>query len=409
MEQTNNKTLVIYHKEDADGLVSAAIVYCYLNGLTTDKIIAGYDHNYMIDDIVDDINDKVAEQINNNINTDFKFIGTTYAELSDMLLKNGGTSKLVKHWHEDYNRIIMVDISFNETDVMYSLYKEYGTNFYWFDHHKPIINASYNDKKPFYNIQGFRDTNTSTLMLVYHYFYGIIKLDSLQQSMEGANILLRALAGYDSWQPEKHNLKVENEFNYAMTITRGFEYMTKLSLPLVVFYISYAIAEDLSKQLHYYNENINFNDKAFSVKVGKFYTYYNTENCITIKEIIKYGEIIINNNNILWENAVKQFGDRTFNINGEETCVLFMQTGCNSTVFSFLKSSNTKHVAVFKRIPTANSKKQWNISLYNVNDDDNLNIGKYLKDKYNGGGHCGAGGCTISQSQFNKIMVSHEI
>lgn len=405
MEQTNNKTLVLYHKEDADGLVSAAIVFCYLNGLTSDKIIAGYEHKYMIDDIVDDINNKVIE----NTITDTEFVGTTYAELSDMLLKEGGTNKLVKHWSEKYNRIIMVDISFNEIDVMYYLYKEYGINFYWFDHHKPIINASYNDKKPFYNIQGLRDTNTSALMLVYHYFYGSIKLDSLQQSMENANILLRALAGYDSWQPEKHNLKIEDEFNYAMSITRGFEYMTKLSLKLVVFYISYAIAEDLSKQLSYYNENINFNDKAFYVTVDRFYTYYNTENCNTINEIIKYGEIIIKNNNILWENAVKQFGDRTFKINNEETCVLFMQTGCNATVFSFLKPSNTKHVAVFKRIPTANNKKQWNISLYNVNDDDNLNIGKYLKDKYNGGGHPGAGGCTISQSQFNKIMTSHEI
>lgn len=407
MEQINNKTLVIYHKEDADGLVSAAIVYCYLNGLTTDKIIAGYDHNYMIDDIVDDINDKVAENINNN--NKFKFIGTTYAELSDMVLKAGGVNKLVKHWREDYNRIIMVDISFNETNVMYSLYKEYGINFYWFDHHKPIIDASYNDKNPFYNIQGLRDTNTSALMLVYHYFYGTMKLNSLQQSMECANILLRALAGYDSWQPEKHKLNQEDEFQYSMRTTRGFEYITKLSLPLVVFYISYVIAEDLAKQLLYYNNNDDLNDKTFSVYLDRFYKYYNTENSNTLNEVVNYGEIIIKNNNIIFENAVKQFGDRTFNINGEETCVLFMQMGCNSTVFSFLKSSNTKHVAVFKRIPTMNSKKQWNISVYNVNDNDNLHVGKYLKYKYNGGGHPGAGGCTISQSQFNKIMSSHEI
>ena len=47
----------------------------------------------------------------------------------------------------------------------------------------------------------------------------------------------------------------------------------------------------------------------------------------------------------------------------------------------------------------------WAVSLYNTNGDDNsFHCGEYMKKTYGGGGHEGAAGAQISESQFIKIL-----
>jgi nanoRNase/pAp phosphatase (c-di-AMP/oligoRNAs hydrolase) len=49
------------------------------------------------------------------------------------------------------------------------------------------------------------------------------------------------------------------------------------------------------------------------------------------------------------------------------------------------------------------------MSLYNIYDNDNFNCGTYLKENYNGGGHVGAAGCTITNTKFIKILKTKKI
>ena len=46
---------------------------------------------------------------------------------------------------------------------------------------------------------------------------------------------------------------------------------------------------------------------------------------------------------------------------------------------------------------------------YNTNDNDDFHCGKYLKEKYKGGGHAGAAGCTISEKDFIKVLKNTQL
>ena len=50
----------------------------------------------------------------------------------------------------------------------------------------------------------------------------------------------------------------------------------------------------------------------------------------------------------------------------------------------------------------------WNVSLYNINGDYDkvFHCGKYLNQKYGGGGHAGAAGADLSNEIFNRIMCT---
>lgn len=385
MENTK-RILVVYHNEDADGLVSAAITWGYLKGLDetnlADNVNKAGDINYFIADLC-----KVKETDNLLENGDtVDFLGANYAQLSDMVLKVGGCDKFVAKWKRKYDSIIMVDISFNEFDVMLSLYNKYKEKFLWIDHHKAVIDASF--ELGFNKAQGLRETCTSALMLTYHWFYGTYKMNSLQQSMEESHILLRNLAGYDSWQPENHLVA---SLETALCFTRGFEQYTKLELPRVIDLIAPVLFLDVNNYI------VSDIDDMINVLED------------TVCDIQNIGFNIVDTQKMMWKRAADLFGDSTFSIYNknnkkERTLVLFIQATGSSMMFDFLKGTQTKHVCVFKRMPTMCKDKQWAISLYNVNDDDEMHVGRYLKERWGGGGHKGAGGATISQEAFDRIM-----
>lgn len=47
----------------------------------------------------------------------------------------------------------------------------------------------------------------------------------------------------------------------------------------------------------------------------------------------------------------------------------------------------------------------WKVSAYAANGDSPVDIGSYLKERYGGGGHPNAGGCTIGQSLFIEKVL----
>lgn len=402
-------TLVLYHKEDADGLVSASIIYCWLYGLNWSTIVNRAEEN-----LLNDYMKSLCDSAPNSMMFDdkkialpngryVKFVGTTYATLSDMVLNAGSSDKLIKKLKENYDNIIMTDISFNEVDVMYKLYKEYGDNMLWFDHHNAIIRESYSDTHNFSNIDGLRGSSTSALMLAYYYCYGRKNYVTLKDCIEAAPNILQNLAGYDSWQPESHGTNMK----YAFSFNRGFEYNTKLDFNECVRTISYLLFETIIDELNMYDMNLmKQNNVLIYNKINEYWRYVNIyvdDFCLSCDND---GDVVVETTKQMWKRMVNEFGDTTFTTNGENTVVLVSQIGTSSLMFDFLKKTNIEHVCIFKKLPTDNKEKQWAISLYNVNDDSTFNVGVYLKERYNGGGHYGAGGATISQSTFDNIMLT---
>ena len=88
------KYLIIYHKEDNDGLFSMGIIY-----------------NYLI----------------HELRVDRKNIDLFGADFNDMkrICSDKGVDKknTIDKFMEDYSNIIMTDISFNDVNVMKKLYK----------------------------------------------------------------------------------------------------------------------------------------------------------------------------------------------------------------------------------------------------------------------------------------------
>jgi oligoribonuclease NrnB/cAMP/cGMP phosphodiesterase (DHH superfamily) len=171
----NNKYLIIYHKEDNDGLFSMGIAY-----------------NYLI----------------HTLNVTAELYGASYNDLSKI------TDDELDLWKDTYKGIIMVDISF-EAKRMKKLYNDFVNNFIWIDHHAPIIKESYKNK--FDSCCGIRQTNRSALLLTYKYFY-----DPLDEEYNKKEVpeLLRILSAYDSFTFENEGYTLD----YVMAINKAVTY-----------------------------------------------------------------------------------------------------------------------------------------------------------------------------------------
>ena len=357
------KYLIIYHKEDADGLVSAAIIYNYiLNKL----------HNGNKDEV------------------EIETLGTTYTELTAMINQYGAANKgmVVDMLRIMYDGIFMTDISFNESEVMKLLYNKFKDSFVWIDHHFPIILSSI--KEGFDTIPGKRDKRTSAIGLSYIYCYGNDIFKTLEEQLKEIPVLFKQLAGYDSFNWEYHGCTFEECYN----VNKGFEYLTKLDLNVIIEKVKYILS--LNNK-----DDIDFNNQLYILKNS----YYDKG-----KEIAEYEDEY-------WKNIIQTSGDDTFTIDGKygperKTLVLVMQGKTCSTFFKSLIDTDIRNVAVFKRVPNPQNDKIWNVSVYNVRreDDEEFHVGMYLKKRYKfGGGHSGCGGFSATNAQFNKIFKTHKI
>lgn len=352
------KYLIIYHKEDADGLVSAAIIYNYI----LYKLHNGDDDTIVIDTF-----------------------GATYNELTAMINQYGAANKgmIVDILYHQYDCILMTDISFNESEVMKLLYNKFKDSFVWIDHHFPIIHTSYKEK--FDCIPGKRDTRTSAIGLSYIYCYGDDMFKQLDEQIKEIPVIFRQLAGYDSFNWEYHNCTFEECYN----VNKGFEYLTKLDFDIILIKVKNILSSCDNTSLLYNIKN-DYYDKG--------------------KEISEYEDEY-------WNNIIKTSGDDTFIIDGKygperKTLVLVIQGKTCSTYFKSLINTDIRNVVIFKRVPNPKDNKVWNASVYNVRreDDEEFNVGMYLKKRYKyAGGHRGAGGMSLSNAQFNKIFKTRKI
>lgn len=342
--------LIIYHREDNDGVFSAAIFEDYL----LNKL------HLKLEDLV--------------------FLGADYNILSEFAKDKHNTPEKL---HEDFKHIIMTDISFNDSKFMKDLYNEFGNDFIWIDHHAPIIKESH--KLGFSNCPGIRDTQRSAILNAWKFLY-----DQFDEAYNEKKVpeLLRILSAYDSWSYEREGY----EFEYVRNINKATTIKYDLSLSkarkvvhnLVSVYVNNEPSDNMSEV---------FKDGPLIEQLRDFGKQLNDYDDITNKGIIE------TSGDKSW-GIILHDDDRPDHPFVRKCCAIFHQGATNSMIFKSLKNTDISNGIVFKHNPN----KTWTISLYNINDDDWFHCGEFLKNKYNGGGHKGAAGCQITQEQFIKIL-----
>ena len=141
----------------------------------------------------------------------------------------------------------------------------------------------------------------------------------------------------------------------------------------------------------------DYTEYVWKASINNDYILSNLEKC---------GKIIQQYERQKNKKIIADYGDGDWFIeNTNRKCiVLFMQGQTSLIMFDSVKHIYS-NAAVFKRTATG----YWTMSLYNTNTNDNFHCGEYLKEKYNGGGHQGASGCTLSESKFLKMLKTKTI
>jgi len=348
------KVLVIYHKEDNDGACSAGIVQAWLTRFPV-------------------INDTVYKP------EDFEFYGVNYADLSADWTElvgvgnpSGKTPKMAK-W-EKFEVVFMVDISFNNIDAMNHMYKTFGQNFHWCDHHHPIIKAS--ESEICGEAPGLRRTDQSALLNTWDYLADHWAIQNQSKRIAPSDYLMW-LSDYDSWtyknKPEYNSQEAQDELlSFNTGVTR------KSNLKVKWFYEWVGALLDIDPE-----------HKRIAL------------------DAFEYGCIVYQLDTERTERAIRSHGDTNWIVRTKDgdrkACAIITTDRFNSLSFKMFQGTDIVYGLVFK--VDANNDKII-MSMYNVNEDEEFDCGAWLKENYAGGGHKGAAGCTLSRQQFMLMFES---
>lgn len=340
-----DKVLVIYHREDNDGACSAGIINAFL-----DRYANQYPYSKL------------------------KFEGVNYADLSkywkeytDAEIINDRDNSKIGKWCNTYDTVFMVDISFNEVTAMNKFYEVWGSRFIWCDHHAPIIEQSRTND--FGKAPGIRDTSRSALLNTWDYMNIIYEVANTYSPW------IKKLSDYDSWaytrMPEYDALAIEElfDFNTGMTF------------------------------------DSNLNPKWYAEWVSNLWNKRFVHGEIAT-EAQEHGNVIRRHDKARMDRAVRSNGMTWTLSDHRKVCVLFTTEKFNSTQWGAVEDPTIKNGAIIKHDAKNNN---WTLSLYNFDDTDEFHCGEYLKAKYNGGGHKGAAGCTLSHSDVITMMEEKAI
>lgn len=200
--------LIIYHKEDNDGLFSMAIIYNYL---ITEK----------------------------NINKDsVKLFGADYNDLDKLSLDDD----IIKN----STHIYISDVSFDTVEKMIQLKEMFGENLVWIDHHKPMIDNSITNG--FNDINGLRDTKHSALYNAFKYLYPTHDIPEL----------FKILSAWDSWSYDAEGIN----FDLCRYVNIGVNNKFNLNPDSIINYVCLLI--------YTYADYINTPDIDKFYEIGKF-------------------------------------------------------------------------------------------------------------------------------------------
>lgn len=349
------KILVIYHREDNDGVCSAAIISSFV------KLVHGI----------------VLKNIGVHHEPVVKFFGCNYAELTDVWnehLEHINDKKLsqIQKWVSNYDKIFMVDISFNEMDAMEYLYDSMSIDdFVWCDHHAPVIRFSLEHLSEFKfgKTPGVRRTDQSAILNTWDY------INSVYGTNYKPSHVLEMLSDYDSWQWVNKDEYLNGGKDTLFALNTGFTRRSNLKV---------AWFEEYIKSI--------FDNRPMD-------THRIEDDCL------QYGTTILEYDRERTSRAIRSHGDKEWTFNGEKACAVFTTDRFNSQSFEQFVGTEILHGLVFKREPDG----RWVMSVYNIDEENPIHCGEYLKEKYNGGGHKGAAGCTLSEEQFIELLKTKTV
>lgn len=330
MDNDRSKILICYHNEDNDGVFSCALLYNYfkdeLHFKHEDIVLFGLDYNS-------------SKSINR----------TT-----------------IKEWHNEYNHLIITDFSL-PIKLMEYAHKLWGKQFMWFDHHRPVIEASYNSKNYLSECEGVRQTDRSAILCVWKYLYDQFDIDK-NENKENIPELLRILSAWDSFSFEYEGY----ELDYVKSVNMGVTHLVNLDVYTAAHYISNIDRDSTLSDLMRHAEDV--------------------------------GEILYADERNRMNAIVTKSGDKEWkviDINGDirTACAIFVTGPSNSQMFSSLLGEIENGI-VFKR----NSNGTWAVSIYNISNDDTWHCGSFCREKYKGGGHLGAAGFQVKQSKMISML-----
>ena len=342
------KHLIIYHREDNDGVFSAALIYDWL-------IRQGAEPR-----------DIVCQ-------------GHTYPSLDQA---SGSSEKDVKHWAYDlartYNDVTIADISFDTPDKMKTLLALLGPKLLWFDHHAPVIRTSY--KSGFDGVTGERDTSVCTILNVWRFLYDFCGLARTEYERKKAPWrpgmpvrdekypeLFAWLSGWDSWTYARYGLTNED----VRRVNAGITYHTRLDVKA-----AYGIVKEIVDGL-----------KEGHMRSARY-----------VDLGMELGNRLCMEQDAAWAEEMKSREDWT--LDGRKAAMVVHPGVTSSVMFRSLDPAEYAHGICLKPDPDGTC----TVSCYNLRDGDTFDLGEYLKRKYCGGGHTGAAGCTVTAETYARML-----
>ena len=235
----SGKYLIVYHREDNDGLFSMALLYQHLLHVL-----------------------KVRPE-------DIDLFGADY----DMMSKAD-----INDWLKTYSNILMTDISL-PIDKMKKIADKFGVNFVWCDHHAPIINEC--NANGLSTIPGSRLIDRSAIWNVYDYLYNSFHLsfDDPGNKVRKPELLL-CLSAFDSFTFDKWGYNKD----YVTDIMEGCNIEFDLNPEAVIRYIDMYINGFESDDAFYM-----FNEKECTRFFNMGKVYLNARNKDIARHVSEYG------------------------------------------------------------------------------------------------------------------------
>lgn len=268
-----------------------------------------------------------------------------------------------------YKYLVITDVSL-PLELMEYAYSLWGKDFIWIDHHAPIIEAM---TKAGLNkvVTGIRSTNESAL---YHAYQFCVEKRTNTVNMPR---LLRILSALDSWHYDVFDKELCRAVNAG--VTNEF----KLDINAVIKLIE---------------KNGLDNPDSWDDILGECY---------------QIGKILVEKSKRRDADLIARSGDYNWlitDIDGNPlrtACALFIQGPSSSLIFETADEERAQCGLIFKHNPD----RTWTISLYNTREkfDQEFHAGQWCREKYQGGGHAGAAGCTISEEQFIEALKTRRI
>jgi oligoribonuclease NrnB/cAMP/cGMP phosphodiesterase (DHH superfamily) len=122
-------------------------------------------------------------------------------------------------------------------------------------------------------------------------------------------------------------------------------------------------------------------------------------------EYTKLGGEIMDRQDKANETLITGYGEEGWSVDSKKNAIMIVTSGpTNSQMFKCV-ADRIDHGICFKHTKDG----KWTVSLYNTRNDIKFNCGEYLRNKYGGGGHVGAAGCTLSDKQFFKAILEKSL